>query len=68
MSDLKNPAAMPETLRQDFMRMLSSNPSARLRPAELLGNPIFEEEYVSLQVCNSCMHACMLHVHMTRWW
>merc|ERR1719271_2317907 len=41
---------MPEVLRPDFMRMLSSNPTSRLRPAELLGNPLFEEEYVSLQL------------------
>ena len=49
-ADLRNPAAIPEVLRPDYMRMLSSNPTARLRPAELLSNPLFEEEYVSLQL------------------
>ena len=49
-SDLKNSSAMPGVLQEDFKRMLQSNPSARLRPAELLGNPLFEEEYVSLQL------------------
>ena len=49
-NDLKNTGNMPEVLRPDFMRMLSSNPQNRLRPAEFLGNPIFEEEYVSLQL------------------
>ena len=38
------------SLQEDFKRMLSSNPSSRLRPAEFLGNSIFEEEYVSLQL------------------
>ena len=50
MADLKNTGNMPEVLRPDYMRMLSSNPTSRLRPAEFLGNPIFEEEYVSLQL------------------
>ena len=49
-SDLKNIDDMPEVLRPDYMRMLSANPSARLRPAELLSNPLFEEDYVSLQL------------------
>ena len=49
-SDLKNPVGMPEVLRTDFMRLLQSNPGGRLRPAELLCNPVFEDDYVSLQI------------------
>ena len=49
-ADLKNLSDMPHVLQEDFKRMLSSNPQSRLRPAELLANPIFEEEYVSLQL------------------
>ena len=32
------------------MRLLSSNPAGRLRPIEMLQNPLFDEEYVSLQL------------------
>ena len=49
-SDLKNVAEMPELLRPDYMRLLSGNPAARLRPAELLQNALFDEDYVSLQL------------------
>ena len=49
-ADLKNLGQMPPALQEDFKRMLSSNPQSRLRPAEFLANPIFEEEYVSLQL------------------
>jgi len=41
---------MPEALRPDYMRLLSSNPAGRLRPIEMLQNPLFDEEYVSLQL------------------
>ena len=49
-SDLKNVGEMPELLRPDYMRLLSGNPAARLRPAELLQNALFDEDYVSLQL------------------
>eukprot|EP00966_Prymnesium_polylepis_P104065 2409960-Prymnesium_polylepis.1 len=43
-ADLKNIDEMPEILRPDYMRMLSANPAGRLRPVELLSNPLFEED------------------------
>ena len=49
-ADLKNMGNMPPVLQEDFKRMLATNPASRLRPAEFLANPIFEEEYVSLQL------------------
>ena len=49
-ADLKNIQSMPEALRPDYMRLLSSNPAGRLRPIEMLQNPLFDEEYVSLQL------------------
>ncbi|KOO22431.1 n-terminal kinase-like protein, partial [Chrysochromulina tobinii] len=49
-SDLKNMSGMPEALRPDFVRMLQSSPAGRLRPAELLSNPVFEDDYVSLHI------------------
>ena len=49
-ADLKNIQNMPEALRPDYMRLLSSNPAGRLRPIEMLQNPLFDEEYVSLQL------------------
>ena len=49
-ADLKNIQNMPEALRPDYMRLLSFNPAGRLRPIEMLQNPLFDEEYVSLQL------------------
>jgi len=43
-------SGMPEALRPDFVRMLQSSPAGRLRPAELLSNPVFEDDYVSLHI------------------
>ena len=49
-SDLKNMSGMPEALRPDFVRMLQSSRAGRLRPAELISNPVFEDDYVSLHI------------------
>ena len=49
-ADLKNIADMPAPLRDGYKGLLSANPGSRLRPAELLQNPLFEDDYVSLHL------------------
>jgi SCY1-like protein 1 len=49
-ADLKKIGAMPEPLKPDYMRLLSANTAQRLRPIELLQNPLFEDAYVSLHL------------------
>lgn len=49
-ADLKKIGDMPEQLKPDYMRLLSANTAQRLRPIELLQNPLFEDAYVSLHL------------------
>ena len=65
-SDLKNCSAMPHVLQVDYQRMLSGNPANRLRPAELLANPLFEEEYVSLHLFLETLNV-KVRQHGTQW-
>ena len=50
MADLMNFQDMPPMLQDDYKRMLQTKCNARLRPLELLQNPIFDDDYVSLQL------------------